>query len=65
MSASLEAGPQVLSIPSAVLAAAISYVVSLYSHRWFGTVFGSLIDLAAFIAVFYYAHRTLRRIRDE
>jgi hypothetical protein len=51
-------------IPSFLLAAVVTYVISATTHGALGTAFGALVDLIVFFAVFYFTNRLLRKIRN-
>lgn len=53
-----------MQIPSLLLAAVITYVISSKTHSVLGTTLGALVDLLVFIAVFYFTDRILRNIKD-
>jgi hypothetical protein len=51
-------------IPSFLLAAVITYVISSKTHSVLGTALGASVDLLVFFAVFYFTNRILRNIKD-
>ena len=50
--------------PSALLALALVYALSGFTHGLLGIAFGSLVDFVPFCVIFYYVNRYLRELRD-